>query len=155
MQWGHDSATMGGVIEFVRTHDEAKLPSKAHSDDACFDLFAVEDRELWPGDVVTVDTGFRVGLPKGYAGLVCSRSGLAARNGVFVLNAPGMIDAGYRGNLKVILHNTQERPLKIKAGDRIGQLFIQKVLPFICAEVDEFSDEQTDRGEGGLGSTGS
>jgi dUTP pyrophosphatase len=65
-----------------------------------------------------------------------------------------MIDAGYRGNLKVILHNTQERPLKIKAGDRIGQLFIQKVLPFICVEVDQFSDEKTDRGEGGFGSTG-
>jgi len=154
MQWGHDSATLGGVVEFKKLSFGATLPSKAHSDDACFDLYTAEYWQLYPGETHAVSTGYNIALPKGYAGLVCSRSGLAANNSVFVLNAPGMVDAGYRGELKVILHNASDDLVTIQAGDRIGQLFIQKVLPFICVEVDEFSDEKTDRGEGGFGSTG-
>lgn len=154
MIWGHDSATLGGVVEFTRLRHEAQIPSKAHSDDACFDLYSADHWDLFPNETKAISIGFNVALPKGYAGLVCSRSGLAANCGVFVLNAPGMIDAGYRGELKVILHNTSADLFTVKVGDRIGQLFIQKVLPFICVEVDQFSDEQTDRGEGGFGSTG-
>lgn len=154
MQWGHDTAILGGVVELRKVHVKAKLPSKAHSDDACFDLYSADRLKLWPGQTRVVGTGYEIALPRGYAGLVCSRSGLAAKSGVFVLNAPGMVDAGYRGELRVILHNTSEDLFAVNVGDRIGQLFIQKVLPFICVEVDEFSDENTDRGEGGFGSTG-
>jgi len=154
MQWGYDSATLGGVVELKKLLFEAKLPNRAHSDDACFDLYSAQHWDISPEETVAITTGYNIALPKGYAGLVCSRSGLASRNGVFVLNAPGIVDAGYRGELKVILHNTSEDLFTVRVGDRIGQLFIQKVLPFVCVEVDQFSDEQTDRGEGGFGSTG-
>lgn len=146
--------TQGVVIRFERTSESAILPAKAHADDACFDLYAAERVVLPPLQRVAVDTGFNISLPSGHAGLVCSRSGLAVKFGVFVLNAPGMIDAGYRGPLKVILCNLgKAAPIQVEVGDRIGQLFLQKVLPSVCVEVAGF-DDNTTRGTGGFGSSG-
>lgn len=146
--------TQGVVVRFVRTTYEATLPRKAHADDACFDLYAAERVILRPHERAAVPTGFNVAIPNGYVGLVCSRSGLAFHRGVSVLNAPGVIDAGYRGELKVILHNANpDKIASFEFGDRIGQLLLQKVLPTAVVEVDSFDDETT-RGEGGLGSTG-
>lgn len=143
--------TQGVTISFVRNHKDAMLPSMAHSDDACYDLFSVEEAKILPGCRV-IDTGFSIGLPPGYVGLVCSRSGLASR-GIFVANAPGIIDAGYRGPLKVVLYNSTANDYTVHKGDRIGQLMIQKVLPSVAVEVEEFWDETT-RGSKGFGSTG-
>jgi dUTP pyrophosphatase len=137
----------------MKCHPDAILPKKAHSDDACFDLYSAEEFHLDPGAIRVVSTGYNIALPQGYAGLVCSRSGLAAKLGIFVLNSPGIIDAGYRGELKVILHNSVMWHKTFKVGDRIAQLLIQKVLPFTAVEVDQFEDETT-RGAGGFGSTG-
>lgn len=144
----------GVVIKFVRTVYEATLPRKAHADDAGFDLYAAERVILSPHERAAVPTGFKVAIPQGYVGLVCSRSGLAFKRGVFVLNAPGIIDAGYRGELKVILQNTNpDKIASFEFGDRIGQLFLQKLPPTTVVEVDGFEDETT-RGEGGFGSSG-
>lgn len=152
--WG-PGVSHPATIKFVRTDMRATLPKKAHADDACFDLFAAGDEEVWPGASAVIDTGFRVAIPRGYVGLVCSRSGLAAKEGLFVLNAPGVVDEGYRGNLKVIVHNTGTRPFEVESGDRIGQLLLQKTVDCRAMEVTEFRDTvSTSRGEGGLGSTG-
>lgn len=151
----HESVPrMGAAIQFRRIDPDAKLPRKAHADDACFDVYASNNVDIYPGTNAIISTGFEIGLPEGYAGLVCSRSGLAAKERVFVLNAPGMIDAGYRGELKVILYNASKHAVfQVDAGDRVAQLFIQRVLPATCVEVDEFVD-QTTRGVGGFGSSG-
>lgn len=138
-------------IRFQRIVDEAKLPSKAHEDDACFDLYSATEITVRAQSPALVATGFNVAIPDGHVGLVCSRSGMASR-GVFVANAPGIVDAGYRGELKVILYNTRDTDFTVLAGDRIGQLMLQPVLPTECVEVDSL--EETDRGTGGFGSTG-
>lgn len=144
----------GAVIQFRRIVADAKLPRKAHADDACFDVYASNYTNIYPGDTGIISTGFEIALPEGYAGLVCSRSGLAAKESVFVLNAPGMIDAGYRGELRVILHNASKHAvLTVDRGDRVAQLFVQRVLPATCVEVDAFLGETT-RGAGGFGSSG-
>ena len=155
MNYAEEGALVtSAVIRFVRTNVLAKLPCKAHEDDACFDLYAAERVILRPHERMAVDTGFNIALPPGYAGLVCSRSGLAVNRGVFVMNAPGVIDAGYRGPLKVILYNSNnDRIASFEPGDRIGQLFLQKVEPAVCLVVGEFGDETT-RGSGGFGSSG-
>lgn len=145
---------MGAVIQFRRIDTDAKLPCKAHADDACFDVYASNSVDIYPNTNAIISTGFEIGLPDGYAGLVCSRSGLAAKESVFVLNAPGMIDAGYRGELRVILHNANEHSVfTVQKGERVAQLFLQKVLPATCVEVDEFMYKTT-RGVGGFGSSG-
>jgi dUTP pyrophosphatase len=145
---------MGAVIQFRRIVADAILPCKAHEDDACFDVYASNNVDIYPGDTGIVSTGFEIAIPEGYAGLVCSRSGLAARQNVFVLNAPGIIDAGYRGELRVILQNASKYDvLTVAAGDRVAQLLLHKVLPATCVEVDTFPGE-TARGAGGFGSTG-
>jgi dUTP pyrophosphatase len=134
--------------------DTAKLPARAHADDAAFDLYADEALELAPGARAAVATGVALALPDGTAGLVLPRSGLAARHGVTVLNAPGLIDPGYRGEVMVLLHNTdREQPFAIEQGDRIAQLLIVRGEP---AELTPVSGELdvTLRGAGGLGSTG-
>ena len=100
-----------------------------------------------------IDIGFRIAIPKDYVGLVCSRSGLAVKHNLFVLNAPGIIDENYRGNLKIILYNAGKRPYIVDVGERIAQLLIQKTPTVSIIEVEEF-EEETSRGEGGFGSTG-
>lgn len=128
-------------------------PTYAHEGDAGMDLRASEEAVIPARSRALVGTGIAVALPVGHVGLVHPRSGLAAKHGVTVLNAPGTIDAGYRGEVKVILLNTSDEAFNVAIGDRIAQLVIQKVEhPHI--EVVEVLDEDTSRGAGGFGSTG-
>lgn len=140
------------TVLFRKVTPDAKLPSKAHATDACFDLFSAENVRIFPGDTLVVHTGFDVAVPDNHVGLVCSRSGNASR-GLVVANAPGIVDAGYRGPLKVILHNQSDDLWKVQAGDRIAQFMVQPVLPTLCVLVNDL-DTNTDRGKGGFGSTG-
>ena len=129
------------------------LPVRAHPDDAGVDLFAASDLELEPGRRALVGTGIAIALPVGTVGLIHPRSGLAARAGLSIVNTPGTIDAGYRGEIKVCLINHDlDDTIAIRRGDRIAQLLVQRVeLPELI-EVDELDD--TVRGDGGYGSSG-
>lgn len=129
------------------------VPSYAHEGDAGADLCAREDVTLAPGERALVPTGVSLALPLGFVGLIHPRSGLATRHGLTVVNAPGTVDAGYRGELKVTLLNTDAAtPIVLKRGDRIAQLVIQKVERARFIQVQELDD--TSRGAGGFGSTG-
>lgn len=137
----------------TRVDPDAVLPAYAKPGDAGADLAACEDVELAPGERAMVRTGVAIALPDGYAAFVHPRSGLAAKHGVTVVNAPGTIDAGYRGEIKVILLNTDaERPVSFRRGDRIAQLVVQRVENVTFREVASLPG--SDRGEGGFGSTG-
>ena len=136
-----------------RLDPDLPLPAYAHPGDAGADLVAAEDVEIAPGERTLVGTGVAIALPDGYVGLVHPRSGLAARLGVTVLNAPGTVDAGYRGEIKVILVNHDPTStVKISRGDRIAQLVVQRVERAHFHVVDELPDSV--RGAGGHGSTG-
>lgn len=128
------------------------LPSYAHDGDAGLDLCAAEDVVLAPMERAAVATGLAIAVPTGWVGLVHPRSGLALRQGLTVANAPGTIDAGYRGELKVILVNLGEDAVTIARGDRVAQLVLQEVGAAEVVEVDDLDD--TTRGHGGFGSTG-
>jgi dUTP pyrophosphatase len=137
-----------------RLDPRAILPTRAHAGDAGLDLYALEPCLLAPGERASVRTGVAVEIPSGYAGLVMPRSGLAFRSGLALVNAPGLIDAGYRGELKVLLLNTDRAaPCEIAAGDRIAQLVLTAVQTPVVIEVAELS--ASTRGAGGFGSTGS
>lgn len=135
-----------------RLHPDAVVPAYAHAGDAGLDLVAVESVKMAPGERHAVATGWAVAVPDGWVGLVHPRSGLALRQGLTVANAPGTIDAGYRGELKVILVNLGAEAVTVEAGDRVAQLLLQEVGRAVVDEVDELDD--TARGEGGFGSTG-
>ncbi|HKG10404.1 MAG TPA: dUTP diphosphatase [Gaiellaceae bacterium] len=130
----------------------AVLPSRAYPGDAGLDLTAVESAELAPREGATIGTGLAIALPEGYAGLVLPRSGLATKHQIGVLNAPGLIDAGYRGELRVILHNHGDQTFRVHAGMRIAQLVVVAVEDVRLVEVDELP--ASERGEGGHGSSG-
>lgn len=130
----------------------ATLPNYAHPGDAGADLHAAESVSLAPGERKLVATGVRIALPNGYVALVHPRSGLAVKHGVTVLNTPGTIDAGYRGEIKVILINLGEESFSIEPGDRIAQLVIQRFEHASFIEVERLPESA--RGEGGFGSTG-
>jgi dUTP pyrophosphatase len=140
-------------LPFRRLTPEAILPTRAHDGDAGLDLYAAGAARLGIGERRSVGTGVAVELPAGTAGLVLPRSGLAARHGITLVNAPGLIDAGYRGELRVLLLNTdREAPFEIAPGDRIAQLVVVRVeLP---APVEAEALEDSDRGAGGFGSSG-
>jgi dUTP pyrophosphatase len=143
------------VIELAvaRLRDDALLPSQAYEGDAGLDLAACERLELPPGGRGVVGTGLAVAIPDGYAGLVLPRSGLAARHGLTIVNSPGLIDAGYRGEVKVIMLNTDEsEPFVVEPGMRIAQLVLVEAAAVRLVEVDDLSE--TERGVGGLGSSG-
>ncbi|MGO3648973.1 dUTP diphosphatase [Agrococcus casei] len=127
-------------------------PEYAHPGDAGADLRASEAITLEPGDRALVATGIRIALPDGFVGLVHPRSGLAAKHGVTVLNTPGTIDAGYRGEVKVILANLGRESFSVEPGDRIAQLVVQRVERAEFIRVEQLPG--SDRGEGGFGSTG-
>lgn len=139
-------------IPFVRRHPDAVVPTYARPDDAGMDLTSVAQLQIAPGDRAAVPTGVAVAIPSGWVGLVHPRSGLARRQGLTVANAPGTIDAGYRGEIQVLLINLGPEEVTIKVGDRIAQLVVQQVERAILVEVDEL--DATARGEGGFGSTG-
>jgi len=129
------------------------LPSYAHPGDAGADLTAAEDVELGPGERALVPTGIAIALPDGYAAFVHPRSGLAAKHGVTLVNAPGTVDAGYRGEIKVTLLNTdRDRAISFRRGDRIAQLVIQRVERAVFHEVTVLPGSS--RGAGGFGSSG-
>jgi dUTP pyrophosphatase len=138
----------------VRRLDErALLPTRAYADDAGLDLYALEPVRLDPGERSTVRTGIAVEIPAGRAGLVLPRSGLALRHGVSLVNAPGLIDSGYRGEISVLLLNTDPAtPVELAAGDRIAQLVIVAIDSPEPVEVAEL--EVSERGSGGFGSSG-
>ncbi len=140
-------------IPFQRLRPDATAPSRAHPGDAGLDLSSVDDLILGPGERAAVATGWAVAIPPGMAGLVVPRSGNALRHGLTVANAPGLIDSGYRGELKVILANLGPEPVAIAAGDRIAQLVITPVVLGGVSEVDALP-ESDGRGDGGFGSTG-
>jgi dUTP pyrophosphatase len=142
-----------GTLRVQRLDPTAKLPARAHDDDAGYDLYALEGARLEPGARARLRTGIAIELPPGHAGLVLPRSGLAARHGISVVNAPGLIDAGYRGELQVLLLNTdREAAFEVSPGDRIAQLVIVAVAAPEIVEVDALA--ATVRGEGGFGSSG-
>ena len=140
-------------LEYRRLSETARAPVRAHEDDAGMDLYADEAAHIDPGDRASVGTGIALAIPDGHAGLVVPRSGLAADHGITLVNTPGLIDAGYRGEVRVLLLNTDRvKSFKVTPGDRIAQLVLVKVEVPEPAEVGELSE--TTRGEGGFGSTG-
>jgi dUTP pyrophosphatase len=137
-----------------RLDPAAVVPTRAHDGDAGLDLYSCERATIWAGRRAFVRTGIAIEVPPGHAGLVLPRSGLAARHGIALVNAPGLIDAGYRGEVKVLLLNTDpEEHFEIAPGDRIAQLLVVPFASLEAAEVSELSASQ--RGEGGFGSSGS
>jgi len=142
------------VIELPirRLREDAVLPERAYAGDAGLDLAACERHELGPGERATVGTGLAVAIPEGYAGFVQPRSGLAARHGITIVNTPGLVDSGYRGELRVILLNTDARePFVVEPGMRIAQLVVLPVPELEFTEVDELPDSE--RGVRGFGSS--
>ena len=140
-------------LRVQRLDPRARLPARAPPGDAGLDLHALEPCTIGPGERAKVATGIAIALPPGHAGLVVPRSGLAARHGISVVNAPGLIDEGYRGEVAVLLLNTdREHPFEVEAGDRIAQLVITPVAAPAVEAVDEL--DATARGAGGFGSTG-
>ena len=141
------------TLAFTRLTDAARTPTRAHDGDAGFDLYAAEPARLGPGERASVGTGIAVAIPDGHAGLVLPRSGLAARHGIALVNAPGLIDAGYRGEVRVLLLNTDAaEPFEVAPGDRIAQLMI---TPFAAPDLVELDSlDETVRGAGGFGSSG-
>lgn len=141
------------TLAFKRLTDAAREPTRAHDGDAGFDLYAAEAARLEPGARASVGTGIAVAIPDGHAGLVLPRSGLAARHGIALVNAPGLIDAGYRGEVRVLLLNTDRgASFEIAPGDRIAQLMI---TPFASPDLVELESlDETARGAGGFGSSG-
>jgi dUTP pyrophosphatase len=145
--------TQAVPVPVCQLDPDLPLPAYAHPGDAGADLLAAEDVELAPGTRALVRTGIAIALPEGFVGLVHPRSGLAARLGVTVLNAPGTVDAGYRGEIMVnLINHDQANPAKICRGDRIAQLVVQRVERARFHLVDELP--ATGRGEDGHGSTG-
>jgi dUTP pyrophosphatase len=143
-------------VPFRRLVPEAEMPERAHLGDAGYDLRSVERVDLAPGSRALVRTGISVAIPEGHAGLVLPRSGLAARHGISLVNTPGLIDSGYRGEIQVpLINHDRQEPFLIEEGTRIAQLVLVRVASAFFAEV-EFLESATDgRGEGGFGSSGS
>lgn len=145
---------MSGALAVRRLHPDAILPTRAYAGDAGLDLHAVEAVTLAAGERASVATGIAVAIPAGQAGLVLPRSGLAARSGIALVNAPGLIDAGYRGELRVLLLNTDRAaPCEIAVGDRIAQLVLVRLELPATVEVEQLP--ASERGAGGFGSSGS
>jgi dUTP pyrophosphatase len=139
-------------LPITRLRDDAVLPRQAYDGDAGFDLAACERVTLGPGERALVGTGLAVAIPEGYAGFVQPRSGLAARHGISVVNSPGLVDSGYRGELRVVLLNTDARdPFTVEPGMRIAQLVVLPVPPVTLVEVAELPESE--RGVRGFGSS--
>ncbi len=140
------------TVHVKRLHPDAVIPKAAKRGDVAFDLYAVIDYELKPGEHYAIPTGIAIEIPQGFEGQVRPRSGLAMQEGITVLNTPGTIDSGYRGEVKTIIMNHGNTIFRITKGMRISQLAIRPVPDVEFIEVDELSD--TERGDGGFGSTG-
>ncbi|MDV3125058.1 dUTP diphosphatase [Mycobacterium sp. 21AC1] len=149
---------MSNSLAVVRLDRELPMPTRAHDGDAGVDLYSAHDVELAPGQRALVPTGIAVAIPHGMVGLVHPRSGLAARVGLSIVNSPGTVDAGYRGEIKVSLINLDpQTPIVVNRGDRIAQLLVQRVELPELVEVTSFDEAglaDTTRGDGGYGSSG-
>lgn len=139
-------------IKFKKLVPEAKLPTRGTAQSAGLDLYSIEDETLHPGETKLISTGLAMGLPEGYEGQIRPRSGLAAKYGVTVLNAPGTVDSDYRGEIKVMLINLGRAPYRVTLYDRIAQLVVAPVEK--CESIEVYDLDETGRGEGGFGSTG-
>ncbi|TIC86632.1 dUTP diphosphatase [Nocardioides sp. GY 10127] len=140
-------------VQVVRLDPDVPLPSYAHPGDAGADLTTTVDVRLEPGERALVPTGLAIALPEGFVALIHPRSGLAARHGLSIVNTPGTVDAGYRGEVKVLLVNLDRtEPIELRRGDRVAQLVIQRVEQALFVDVDNLPDSV--RGDGGYGSTG-
>lgn len=140
-------------LNFQILTEGATLPTRAHAGDAGLDLYASEPAHIGPGERWQVGTGVAVEIPEGHAGLVLPRSGIAKRNGITLVNSPGLIDAGYRGELRVLLLNTDPAEVfRVEPGDRIAQLVITPVVVPEAVAVDSLGESE--RGEAGFGSSG-
>lgn len=136
-------------LKVKRIHPEAKIPCYGHPGDAGMDLFAVQDHVLMPGETWAVPTGIQVAIPEGHAGLIWDKSGISLKG---VHRLAGVVDAGYRGEVRVVMVNLGREPFVIKAGMKISQMLIQPVALARIVEAEDLDD--TSRGEGGFGSTG-
>ena len=140
-------------IQIKLLDEDLPMPRYQHEGDAGLDLPSRVDYVLEPGERAMIPTGIAVAIPRGYAGFVLPRSGLASRHGIALVNSPGLVDSGYRGEMAIIMINTDKREaFHIKRGDRIAQLVIQKVVEATTIQVSEL--DATSRGAGGFGSTG-
>jgi dUTP pyrophosphatase len=147
--------TLGDMEElrFIRLKDNATLPTRAHDGDAGLDLYAAEGARIGPGQRVSVGTGLAVAIPPGLAGMVLPRSGLALKHGVALVNSPGLIDSGYRGEVRVLLLNTDAgSDFRVAPGDRIAQLVLVPIATATPLEADDL--DTSVRGGGGFGSSG-
>lgn len=144
---------MTAALVFQRLHPDARVPVRAYGGDAGLDLTSVEEALIEPGARVVVPTGLAVAIPDGHAGFVQPRSGLAVKHGITIVNTPGLIDSGYRGELKVVLLNTdREHAFEVQPGDRIAQLVIVKLPDVEVVEADELpGSERAGRGFGSSG----
>ncbi|CAN3128520.1 dUTP diphosphatase [Mycobacterium sp. smrl_JER01] len=149
---------MSTSLAVVRLDRDLPLPTRAHEGDAGVDLYSAQDVELAPGHRALVGTGIAVAIPHGMVGLIHPRSGLAARVGLSIVNSPGTIDAGYRGEIKVsLINHDPESPIVVRRGERIAQLVVQRVELPELVEVTSFDEAglaDTTRGDGGHGSSG-
>ena len=141
------------TLQVRRLDDRAQLPTRAYPGDAGLDLYALDDGVLGPGERASIRTGIAVEIPDGQAGLVLPRSGLAARHGIAIVNAPGLIDSGYRGEVRVLLLNTDRAAsFAFSSGERIAQLVLVRIETPEVVEVDALATSE--RGAGGFGSSG-
>jgi len=139
-------------LPIQRLREEAVLPERAYAGDAGLDLAACDRHELGPGERAIVGTGLAVAIPEGFAGFVQPRSGLAARHGLSVVNAPGLVDSGYRGEIRVVLLNTdRDEPFVVEPGMRIAQLVVLPVPELVVVEIEELPESE--RGVRGFGSS--
>jgi dUTP diphosphatase len=140
-------------LQVTKLHISAVIPTRGHPGDAGLDLYSIEGAHIGPGERWSVGTGIALEIPEGHAGLVLPRSGLAREHGIALVNSPGLIDAGYRGEVRVLLLNTDPaETVRIEAGARIAQLVVTPIALAEPVEVAELSDSA--RGDGGFGSTG-
>jgi dUTP pyrophosphatase len=140
-------------LRVAKLKDEATIPTRAHAEDAGLDLYACEAAHLGPGERWSVGTGVAVEIPEGHAGLVLPRSGLARDHGISLVNGPGLIDAGYRGEVRVLLLNTDPAEVfRLQPGERVAQLVIAPIALAEAVEVESLSESA--RGDGGFGSSG-
>ena len=138
------------TIKIKRLHQEATLPKYAKEDDAGMDFYSNETMTLQPGERKLIPTGIAMAIPKGYVGLIWDKSGVATKFGLKTM--AGVIDAGYRGEIKILVHNLSNQEYVIEKGNKVAQMLIQPVEQKQLLEVNEL--DETDRGEGGFGSTG-
>lgn len=142
-------------LPFHRLSESAIVPSRAHAGDAGYDLASAEGATLAPGERALVGTGVAVAIPAGYAGLVLPRSGLAVRHGISLVNAPGLIDSGYRGELRVpLINHDRHESFTVEPGMRIAQLLLVRAADALFVAVESLSESADGREEGGFGSSG-